>query len=50
MTKEEREEIVDFLFFVSMEAGKYSKSFFERQSDEELKRMYDLWMEEGRLF
>jgi hypothetical protein len=50
MTKEERENIIEFLFFVTMQSGKYSKSFFEKQPDEELQQMYDNWIEKGRLF
>lgn len=50
LTKQEREDIIEFLYFATMEIGKYSRSFFENQTDEQLKQMYDNWTEKGRLF
>lgn len=50
LDKQEREDIIEFLYFATMEIGKYSKSFFEKQTDEQLKQMYDNWTEKGRLF
>jgi hypothetical protein len=50
LDKKEREDIIEYLYFATMETGKYSKSFFENQTDEELQRMYDNWTKEGRLF
>ncbi|MEK4883451.1 hypothetical protein NST81_01800 [Bacillus sp. FSL W8-0223] len=50
MTKQEREDIIEFLYFATMDSGKYSRSFFENQTDDELQRMYDNWTKEGRLF
>ena len=50
MTKQERESIIEYLYFATMDSGKYSRSFFEKQTDEQLKQMYDNWTKEGRLF
>ncbi|MGG4042102.1 hypothetical protein [Bacillus smithii] len=50
LDKKEREEIIVYLYFATMGTGKYSKSFFEKQTDEQLKQMYDNWTKEGRLF
>jgi hypothetical protein len=46
MTKRERESIIDYLYFATMDSGKYSRSFFENQKDEGLQRMYDNWTKE----
>jgi hypothetical protein len=48
--KKERESIIDYLYFATMDSGKYSRSFFENQTDDELQRMYYNWIEKGRLF
>ncbi|MGG3987703.1 hypothetical protein [Bacillus smithii] len=50
LDKKERVDIIEYLYFATMETGKYSKSFFENQTDEELQCMYDNWTKEGRLF
>jgi hypothetical protein len=49
-SEQDRESIIEYLYFATMDSGKYSRSFFENQTDEELQRMYDNWTKEGRLF
>ncbi|MEJ9210102.1 hypothetical protein [Bacillus smithii] len=50
LDKKEREDIIEYLYFATMDSGKYSRSFFENQSDDELQHMYNNWIEKGRLF